>query len=138
MFIYQLHTRYNYFGLIAHSPFLVPYFTTPAYRHLIHSEELKNRIKYRRILESDKDIFTFPLAARVETGYRHLNRLLNNEKLNNGQGFFDNLRQKDYVNAFITLYNFLKQERIEAAYREQTDSLIQIERNVEELISKLI
>jgi hypothetical protein len=138
IFIYQLYTRFNYFGLIAHSPFLVPYFTTPAYRRLIHSEELKNRVKYRRILKSDKDLFTFPLVERVETGYRHLNRLLNNEKLNDRPGFFDYLRQKDYVNAFITLYNFLKQERMEAVPQEQTDRLIQIERNVEELISKII
>jgi hypothetical protein len=138
MFIYQLHTGFNYFGLIAHSPFLVPYSTTPAYRHLMLSEELKNRIKYRRILKSHKDLFTFPLVERVETGYRHLNRLLNNEKLNDGPGFFDYLRQKDYVNAFITLYNFLKQERMEAVPGEQTDRLTKIERNVEEAISKII
>jgi hypothetical protein len=138
IFIYQLYTRFNYFGLIAHSPFLVPYFTTPAYRRLIHSEELKNRVKYRRILKSDKDLFTFPLVERVETGYRHLNRVLNNEKLNDRPGFFDYLRQKDYVNAFITLYNFLKQERMEAVPREQAEGLIRIERNVEELISKIM
>jgi hypothetical protein len=138
MFIYQLHTRFNYFGLIAHSPFLVPYFTTPAYRYLNHSKELKNRIKYRRILKSNKDLFTFPLVERVETGYGHLNRLLNNEKLNGRPGFFDYLRQKDYVNAFITLYNFLKQERMEAASRERAEGLIRIEKNVEESISKII
>ncbi|MGD2085426.1 MAG: hypothetical protein PVH61_04500 [Candidatus Aminicenantes bacterium] len=138
MFIYQLHTRFNYFGLIAHSPFLVPYYTTPAYRYLSHYKELKNRVKYRRILKSHNGLFTFPLVERVETGYRHLNRLLSNEKLNGGPGFFDYLRQKDYVNAFITLYNFLKQERMEAASPEQSDTLIQIEKNVEELISKLI
>jgi hypothetical protein len=137
-FIYQLHTRFNYFGLIAHSPFLVPYFATPVYRHLIHSEELKNRIRYRRILKSNKELFTFPLVERVETGYRHLNRLLNNEKLNHRSGFFDYLRQKDYVNAFITLYNFLKQERMEVVSREQAEGLIQIEKNLEELISKML
>ena len=138
MFIYHLHIRFNYFGLIAHSPFLVPYSTTPAYRHLIHSKELKNRVKYRRILKSDKDLFTFPLVERVETGYRHLNRLLNNEKLNDRPGFFDYLRQKEYVNAFITLYNFLKQERIEATPQEQAEELTPIEKDVEELISKII
>jgi hypothetical protein len=138
MFIYQLYSRFNYFGLIAHSPFLVPYSTTPVYRHLIHSKELKNRVKYRQILKSNKDLFTFPLVERVETGYRHLNRLLNNEKLNDGPGFFDYLRQKDYVHAFITLYNFLKQERMEAVPQERSQELIQIERNVEELISKML
>lgn len=138
MFIYHLHTGFNYFGLIAHSPFLIPYSTTPAYRNLMHSEEQKNRIKYRRILKSHKDLFTFPLVERVETAYRHLNRLLNNEKLNDSPGFFDYLRQKDYMNAFITLYNFLKQERMEAVPRKQSDRLIQIERNVEDAISKII
>lgn len=138
MFIYQLHTRFNYFGLIAHSPFLVPYFTTPAYRYLTHSKELKNRIKYRRILKSNKDLFTFPLVERVESGYRHLNHLLNNEKLNHRPGFFDYLRQKDYVNAFITLYNFLKQERMETSLPKQVEGLIRIEKNVEELISKML
>jgi hypothetical protein len=77
-------------------------------------------------------------VERVETGYRHLNRLLNNEKLNNRPGFFDYLRQKDYLNAFIALYNFLKQERMEAAPRERVEGLTQIEKNVEELISKMI
>jgi hypothetical protein len=138
MFIYQLYSRFNYFGLIAHSPFLVPYSTTPVYRHLIHSKELKNRVKYRQILKSNKDLFTFPLVERVETGYRHLNRLLFNEKLNDRPGFFDYLRQKDFVNAFIMLYNFLKQERMEAVTGEQAEGLIQIEKNVEELISKII
>lgn len=138
IFIYQLHTRFNYFGLIAHSPFLVPYSTTPAYRRLIHSEELKNRIKYRQILKSHQDLFTFPLVEKVETGCRQLNRLLNNEKLNHRPGFFDYLRQKDYANAFITLYNFLKQERMEAVPGDQAEGLIQVEKNVEELISKML
>jgi hypothetical protein len=78
------------------------------------------------------------LVERVETGYRHLNRLLFNEKLNDRPGFFDYLRQKDFVNAFIMLYNFLKQERMEAVTGEQAEGLIQIEKNVEELISKII
>jgi hypothetical protein len=138
MFIYQLYTRFNYFGLIAHSPFLVPYFTTPAYRRLVHAKGLKNRVKYKQILKSDKDLFTFPLVERVETGYRQLNRLLNNEKLNDRPGFFDYLRQKDYVNAFITLYNFLKQERMEAVPGEQAEGLLRIEKNVEELIAKIM
>jgi len=138
MFIYRLHSRFNYFGLIAHSPFLVPYFTTPVYKRLIHSEELKNRIKYRQILESDPDLFTFPLVERVETGFRHLNRLLNNEKLNDGPGFFDYLRQKDFLNAFITLYNFLKQERMEAVARERAEGLSRIERDLEESISRML
>ncbi|NIM12273.1 MAG: hypothetical protein GTO45_09185 [Candidatus Aminicenantes bacterium] len=141
MFIYQLQDRFNYFGLIAHSPFLVPYSTTPLYRLLTGSDQLKNQIKYKKILESGKEMFTFPLVERVETPYIHLNRLLNNEKLSNRRGFFDYLKQKDYVNAFITLYNFLKQERIDAESlinSEEAKPLKQVENKVETFISKLL
>jgi hypothetical protein len=141
MFIYRLHDRFNYFGLIAHSPFLVPYSTTPLYRLLTGSAQLKNQIKYKKILESGKEMFIFPLVERVETPYIHLNRLLDNEKLSNRRGFFDYLKQKDYVNAFITLYNFLKQERIDAESfnrNEDAGQLKQIENKVESFISEML
>jgi hypothetical protein len=141
MIIYRLQSRFTYFGLIAHSPFLVPYSTTPLYRLLIRSDQLKNQIKYKKILESKKEVFTFPLVERVETPYMSLNRLLNNEKLSNRQGFFDDLNRKDYVNAFITLYNFLKQERIDMESlnrNREALQLKQIENNVETFISEII
>jgi hypothetical protein len=141
MFIYQLQNRFNYFGLIAHSPFLLPYSTTPLYSLLTSSGQLKNQIKYKKILESGKEIFTFPLVEQVETPYIHLNRLLDNEILPNRQGFFDYLKQKDYVNAFITLYNFLKQERIDAESLNNSEGakqLNQVENKVETFISTLL
>jgi hypothetical protein len=50
---------------------------------LTHEPASKNLIKYKRVLESRQVLFRFPLVERVETRYRQLNRLLNNEKSNN-------------------------------------------------------
>lgn len=138
--IHRLQSRFPLFGLIAHSPFLVPYATTPVYRLLTASPELKQRIKYKDILKAPLQALEFPLADRVVTGSRHLNRLLDNEKLENRLGFFDYLSQKDWVNTFITVYNFLKQERMEAeaAFNAGADGLRAIEHRVEETIGAII
>lgn len=140
LFIYRLHSQYKTFGLIAHSPFLVPYPTTPLYRLLIKSPELETRIKYKKVLKGGKKIFEFPLVERVETGYPYLNRLLNNESLGSRMGFFDYLKKKDYVNAFITLYNFLKQERLsfESSNNPESESLKKTEGELEAFISTII
>jgi hypothetical protein len=139
-FIYRLFTDYKGFGLLAHSPFLVPYNTTPLYRMLVKSLELKSRIKYKQILKAGKEISRFPLVERVETAYSHLNRLLDNEKLENRMGFFDYLKEKDYLNAFITLYDFLKKERLsfESLNRPEIGSLVRTEREIESFISTII
>jgi len=134
--IHNLQLNYSYFGLLPHAPFLVPYSTTPLYRQLIKSPDFKNLIKYKTILKADVDLFTFPLVERVETRYRNLNRLLKNESLNERPGFFDYLRQKDYPNAWITLYNFLKLERLEAL-SDEAEKLKSLENSLEERISKL-
>jgi len=140
-FIFQLARRFTYFGLIAHSPFLVPYSVTPLYRFLVRSEKLKKQIKYKTILESPGRRFRFPLAERVETPYRHLNRLLNNERLPNRSGFFEDLNRKNYPDAFITLYNFLRMERMDAessGASELVPGLLSLEAEVEEFISEII
>jgi hypothetical protein len=134
--IYQLQSRFAYFGLIAHSPFVVPYATTPLYKRLIREPSAKDLIKYKKVLESRQSLFRFPLVERVETRYRNLNRLLNNEKLNDRLGFFDYLGQKDYVQAALTLYNFLKQERLEAV--AGAESLVKTENELEEFIARII
>ncbi len=139
--IYHLYKEFPYFGLIAHAPFLVPYSSTPLYRLLDHSPERTSRIKFKRILESHKKLFILPLVERIETPHINLNRLLNNEKLGSDWGFFDYLSQKDYLNALITLYNFLKQERIEAESNQNhqlVQQLKQSEQNLEELLSQEI
>lgn len=143
LFIYRLFTGYKTFGLIAHSPFLVPYSTAPVYKHLVKSPERANRVKYRRVLHTGNEIFRFPLVERVETAFPQLNRLLRNEKLANRLGFFDYLKQNDYLNAFITLYNFLKLERLahepaESAPGEKSGQLSRTEKKIEAFISEII
>jgi len=140
LYIYRLHTAYKTFGLIAHSPFLVPYSSTPLYRQLLRSPGLQNRIKYKQILKAGKPIFEFPLVERVETAYSHLNRLLSNEQWGNRLGFFDYIKQKDYLNAFITLYNFLKQERLsfESVHHPESPRLVEIERELETFIANIM
>jgi hypothetical protein len=139
MLIYRLLKDFGYFGLIAHSPFLAPYSTTPLYRLLNRSAELKDRVRYKKILAGEHPAFTFPLVERVETGFNHLNGLLRNEKPANREGFFDYLKKKEYIEAFITLYSFLKQERMDAESLNRPDlaaQLKQTEREVEDLISR--
>lgn len=139
MLIYRFHDRFSLFGLIAHSPFLVPYSTTPLFKLLERSGT--EQVKFKKIFQSETEAFKLPLVERVETPHFHLNRLLNNEKLDNRQGFFDDLGQKDYVNAFITLYNFLKANRIDfqsLGRNDEADQLRTLEQQVEEFISTII
>ncbi|MCP5054620.1 MAG: hypothetical protein GY940_46065, partial [bacterium] len=137
LFIYRLHLRFEYFGLIGHAPFLIPYSSTPLYKLLRRSPEMQAQVKHKKILKAGREVFTFPLADRVETRYPHLNRLLRNEKTGGRPGFFDDLGDKDYLSASITLYNFLKQERLDAesfGNWESAETLKKIEREVEEFI----
>jgi hypothetical protein len=141
LFIHKLLEKYKTFAVIAHSPFVVPYCSTPLYRLLTKPAALKNGIRYKTVLKARQEEFTLPLAARVETPFSHLNKLLHNEGLSGKPGFFDSLKQKDYVSAFITLYNYLKQERLyfeSLQNREQTLSLINTGQKIERHISRLI
>jgi hypothetical protein len=140
LYIYRLYITYRTFGLIAHAPFLVPYPSTPLYRHLQRSSELHERIKCKQILKAGKKIFELPLVERVETGYLFLNRLLNNEKWGNRLGFFDYIKQKDYLNASITIYDFLKQERLsyESIQHPESPRLLETEKELEEFIATII
>ncbi len=143
--IYRLQEKYKTFSIIAHSPFLAPYSTTPIYRLLTKEEELKDKhvspgfsIKTRAVLRSRQDKLTLALVARVETRFPRLNRLLNNEKIDGERGFFDCLKQKEYRDAFIVLYNFLKQERLlfeSIKDSVQAQSLIALEKEIEQIIS---
>jgi hypothetical protein len=141
LFIHKLAMEFKTFGIIAHSPFVVPYCSTPLYRLLSKRAALKNNIKYRDILTAPREEFTLPLVERVETPFAHLNRLLRNESLSGRPGFFDSIKQKDYVNAFMTLYDYLKQERIvfeSLKDRERAESLIRTEQEIERHISRLL
>ncbi|MCK5059027.1 MAG: hypothetical protein KAT34_20435 [Candidatus Aminicenantes bacterium] len=141
IFIYQLQKKYKNFSIIAHSPFVVPYSSTPLYRLLTKSRRLREQIKRKTLLKSRQDIYSLPLIQRVETGFIHLNKLLRNERIAGRPGFFDCLKQKVYPDAFITLYNFLKQERIyfeSLKDHKQAAELIKTEREIEHYISELL
>lgn len=140
MLICRIQSRFSLFGLIAHSPFLVPYSTSPLFK-LLKRSGASARIKYKKILHSGETEFLMPLVERVETPHVHLNRLLNNERLDNRRGFFDDLGRKDYVNAFITMYNFLKAQRIDhqsLGHINGAAPLLTLERQVEAFISAII
>jgi len=141
--IYRCLSRFRHFGLIAHAPFLVPYPTTPLFKLLQRSTTFSNRVKYKKILESRKKMscLSLPLVDHVETPHDCLNRLLNNEKLQNRLGFFDYLKKRDYVNALITVYDFLKQERIGKEFYSQGDEiegLKKLEVEIESSISSMM
>lgn len=139
--IFHLHKTFSYFGLIAHSPFLVPYPNTPVYRLLSKTPASGQRIIFKHVLKSPHARYDFPLVERVETAYPQLNRLLKNEKMQNRLGFFTYLGQQDFTNAFITVYNFLKQERLEAspAFKPgEADRLRHCEQVIEDIISRLL
>ena len=142
--IYRLKERFEYFGLLAHAPFIVPYFVTPLYKWILRLQEQEDEnpgfvLKYKKILKGGKPEYTFPLVERVETRFRCLNRLLNNERTGSSSGFFDYLSDKDYYNCFLVIYHFVKQERLEAeaSDREAAEKLFLIENDVETILSNL-
>jgi hypothetical protein len=65
---------------------------------------------------------------------------LNNEKWGNRLGFFDYIKQKDYLNASITIYDFLKQERLsyESIQHPESPRLLETEKELEEFIATII
>lgn len=140
LFIHRLLTGFERSGLLAHSPYVVPYSSTPLYRLLTASPGHTQKIKYKMRLTAGNPVLDFPLVQRVETAYPHLNRLLDNETLNGQHGFFDSLKQKDYLNAALTLYNFLKQERLsfESINHPESGLLLNTEKDLENFISTII
>jgi hypothetical protein len=139
LFIYGLQKDFTTFGLLPHSPFMVPYPSTKLYQLLIQ-KSFKKQIIYKNYQQPEIKV-AFPLVHRVETRYRNLNNLLNNEKQSNRHGFFDYLRTKDYVNAFISLFNFLKLERLSFESDKNSSELIKLkktEKRVAAFISKII
>lgn len=141
MLICYLLKNYTRFHIIAHAPFLVPYSTTPLYRLLASSEETYKQIKFKKILSPSSPFFKFPLPQRVETPFLNLNRMLLNEKQGQQMGFFDYFEEKDFPNLWISVYNFIKADRLDAESNsniELTQELIKLERELETYISNLL
>ncbi len=139
--IYNIHKRFSRFSLLAHAPFLIPYPSTPAYKLIIKSGNHRKQIKYKKILKGFHHIFNLPLVDHVTTNSEYLNRLLYNEKLSGGKGFFDYLKDNDMLNAIICAYNFLKKDRISAENCTNKDAynvIRNVERKAEEFITKIV
>lgn len=140
LFIADLKSRYPHFGLLPHSPFLIPYSSTPLFTMLAGHPGMTNRIRYREVLKSRAEIFNLPLAERVETPYTHLNKLLKNESDRFLPGFFDALRCEDHLSCLKTVYYFLKLERLwmeNLGKDAQTDMFRELEAGLEKRLSSL-
>jgi hypothetical protein len=140
LLICDLHREFKTFGLLAHAPFVIPYAATPLYRQLKRSAAGFQRLKIRQMLTGPLPLFDFPLVERLETPYEHLNRLLKNEKNSHQRGFLDCLKEKDYSEALMILYHFLKQERLRFESDQKLDEaakLKTVEAGVEEYIADL-
>ncbi len=111
-FIYYLLQHFEHFALLPHAPFVIPYFTTPLFRLLQTSEKFKKQIIYKNTLSAPLPYLQLPLVARVETCWPNLNRLLANESLAAGHGFFNSIKERDYLSAFQSIYGFLRQDRL--------------------------
>ncbi len=141
LLIIHLKMKFPSFFILAHSPFLIPYSSTPLFELLNSNERFKGQIKTKTILRADRSVFHFPLVNQVETRFDYLNNLLNNQSLHQSPGFLDVIKKGDYVRALKTAYDFLKQERlsIESSPDYQlADALKTVEKKVEMKLAEFI
>ena len=139
--LYDLKSNFPHFSLLPHSPFLIPYPSTPAFKLITRSENFTSQIKYKKIIKGYEPLFDLTLVDHVETGHEYLNRLLKNETLPGKNGFFDYLKNGEMRNAAISAYSFLKQERIageEFRNKRSQDELLETEIKAAEFITKII
>lgn len=135
--ICELMAQFEYFNLLAHSPFVVPYPSSPLYRSIIR-EDRDEQIRVKQWLRGPHPVFDLPLVERAVTGFSMLNQMLENSPIKENMGFFDYLKDKNIRDSWVTIYTFLKKERM--AFRQDdplTDSLLSLESLVEERISSL-
>jgi hypothetical protein len=121
------------FGLLAHAPFIVPYPASRLFQLL--SADAPN-LKIREELEAPDPRFSYQVVERLETKYVNLNKLLKNEKACGENGFFDFLKEINFIAAAQLAYHFLKQEQLQGAVNDQ--SLGRAQEHLEKVISKLL
>lgn len=139
--IYDLQSKFSRFSILPHSPFLIPYPSTPAYKLIHRSEKYKSQIKYRKIIKGIYPAFDLNLVDYVETKFRSLNRLLKNEKLPGKKGFFEYLKNGEFKDAFICAYSFIREERITTEKSIDThthESIIDTEEKLATFITKIL
>jgi len=136
----NLRQKYQYFDILAHSPFLIPYSTTPLMNKLLKSDTYKKNIIYKDKLTAPDINFNLFFSERVITNYPYLNKLLSNERTVDNKGFFDYIKSNDRFNLYLTIYNFIKKERIEKEnYNKfnQSEILRNMENELEDIISNI-
>ena len=120
------------FGLLAHAPFVVPY---PASRLFGRLDPDTPNLKLKLDLNAPDPRFAYRVVERLETRWPQLNCLLRNEKANGEKGFFDFLKEKDFIAAAQLAYHFLKQEMLQNSEMEPV--LISVRNNLEKVIGRL-
>ncbi len=131
----NLLQKYKFFEILAHAPFLIPYSSTPLNKLLTNSKS--NQIIFSKKLQSNNPEYDILFADKVITKYTNLNKLLSNEKIVDNKGFFDCLKNKDRFNSFLTIYNFIKKERLEfdADNNKIANNLKKCEERIENILS---
>jgi len=138
--IVELSRKYNFFGLLPHAPFIIPYPSTASFRFVSASKSLKKNIVYKKRYIADTPIFNMDIVDRVETDHHFLNELLKNIKPDGREGFFDYLKNGKFLDALINSYIFIKQERLYSKFAsDQKKNIIEkTENKLYEIISKFI
>ncbi len=108
LFIIDLKENFSNFYLLAHSPFIIPYPSTPVFK-IIQKKVMNNRIRYKKIYKNNEKII-LKLVERLETEYDNLNLLLLNTKDENNKGFFDYIKEYDFLSALKLCYTYLKKD----------------------------
>jgi hypothetical protein len=121
------------FGLLAHAPFIVPYPASRLFQGLSANDP---RLKLKLSLDAPDTRFSYKVVDRLETKYLQLNNLLKNEKTGGTAGFFDFLKEKDFIAAAQLAYHFLKQEQLQSPANNQ--SLIRARERLEKDIGELL
>jgi hypothetical protein len=131
--IFAWHRDFPNFGLLAHSPFMVPYPAGALYGRLAPGDP---RLKLKLALDAPDPRFRYDVADRLETNWTQLNNLLKNEKAGGEKGFFDFLKDKNFAAAAQLAYHFLKQEQLQSP--ESDPSLIKARKKIEKVIEELL
>lgn len=103
--------RFASFHILPHSPFLVPYPTTPLYAQLMNSARGQH-IRYREWLQSPIPCLNYPLVERVETDFEMLNLMLRGHLDGHHPPFLESLRRRDSLASLETAHYFIRQERL--------------------------
>jgi len=130
------HKNFPGFGLLAHAPFIVPYPASRLFQQLAKSDGAAVAMKVRGEWRAPDPLFSLVFPERLETAFPNLNRLLRNEKAGGENGFFDLLKEKDFMAAAQLAYHFLKQEILQNATTDP--NLLKAREIVEKLIVELI